>query len=175
MDDLARELGISKKTIYGYYDSKDSLVYNAVRDHMAAEMCETEDIVKAADNAPTAMINIARMVLKQLRKLGPKTIHDLRKYHKDAFDLLHVDYTIFIKEVIMQNLAKGKEEGLYLLDIDDDVISTLYINMLRTLTDQELFPPYDYARALLFEQMIKYHLRGITTEKGRKILANQSL
>lgn len=175
MDDIARELGMSKKTIYEIYKSKDDLVFQTVREHMANEMVATEDIVNQSSNAMLAMIDISKMVLVHLRKMAPKTINDLKKYHKDAYDLMHNDFIIFIKEVIEDNIKKGIKDGLYRKDLRADIISKIYISMMRSLVDPDTFPLLNYTKADLYKEMIDYHLRGVATAKGLQLLKAEEL
>ncbi|MFT4969847.1 MAG: AcrR family transcriptional regulator [Chitinophagales bacterium] len=175
MDDISRELGISKKTLYQYVDNKSDLVQKTLQLHFSQEKIVIGTAITDAENAIDEIIRIVRESLKQFRSMHPSSIYDIKKYYPEAWTIIDQFKTEFIYSCIKANISKGKEDGMYRMGIDEDVITKLYINSIDYLVNPYNFPPSDYNFSDLYKEFIAYHLHGISTEKGHKYLKNIQL
>jgi len=170
MDDLARMLGISKKTIYSFVENKSELVVEVIKDFI----CEEEEYVckltKTSKNAIDEITGIAVFVMKSLRKMKPAFVYDLEKYHVNAWSLINDGHLDNIEKTIKNNIKRGIEEGFYRNDLDENIQAKIYVGLVRILIDEEQFPSAQYERAYLYKHLLKYHLNGIINSKGRKEL-----
>lgn len=170
MDDLARNLGISKKTIYNFIDNKGELVEIALMNYLQKDQTEIKEIVDTSSDAIDSMVKIAKHILIFLRKMKPTLIYDLKKYYPNSWKMVEELHFGFIYEVVKNNILRGQHEGLYLEDIHADIIAKLYTAKSHAISDEQMFPLEAYQRATLFEEKIKYHMRGIVSDLGSKKL-----
>lgn len=175
MDDIARHLGMSKKTIYQYVTNKKELVRLMVSQTLDVEQCGVKDISESSANALDEIIAIARMVVSQLRSLGPSLVFDMKKYYAEEWNMIEQHHKGFVHQTIQANIERGIKEGLYRNDVDAIVISQLYIAMAQCIVDEEIFPLRDYSKSDLYRSLISYHLRGIVSDKGRLVIDQQSI
>lgn len=175
MDDISRELGISKKTLYQFVENKSDLVSKTLLQHFDHEKIIIEGAIHEAENAIDEIIRIARESLKQFRSMHPSSIYDIKKYYPEAWKIIDQFKTDFIYSCINENIKKGKTEGMYRLQIDEDVIAKLYINSIDYLVNPYNFPPMKYNFSDLYKEFISYHLQGISAEKGYLYLKNIQL
>lgn len=170
MDDVARELGVSKKTLYQFFADKTDLVNQCV-DHYLEKMNATCSHIMAKKelDAINAMLEITEQVRAILAQVNPSSMYDLKKYFKPAWDKLDADRRGFIRNNIRENIALGIKKGLYRKDIDLEIISHLYVYLVGFLTDPEKYDPAIDIRTLHME-IVKYHLRSICTIKGLEVL-----
>ncbi len=166
MDDVARELGISKKTLYQHVENKNDLVMKIIKDHISNEKSCLGAIEGEARDPIEHMLLIARYVLQILREVRPAAMYDLQKYYRDAWNIMDKFQQEHIYKTIRANLEAGIEQGLYRPEIDSDIIAKLYVGKTTVITDEELFPTREYDRDRLFREYITYHLRGILSDKG---------
>ncbi len=166
MDDVARELGISKKTLYQHVENKNDLVMKIIKDHISNEKSCLGAIEGEARDPIEHMLLIARYVLQILREVRPAAMYDLQKYYRDAWSIMDKFQQEHIYKTIRANLEAGIEQGLYRPEIDSDIIAKLYVGKTTVITDEELFPTREYDRDRLFREYITYHLRGILSDKG---------
>lgn len=169
MDDIARTLGISKKTLYQFVNNKADLIQKGLVMHIEEEKMVLNEIHKTAENAIDEMIKISRYVSQTLQKTNPSIIHDLQKYYQSSWKLmesLHFEHTYFL---IKNNITKGIVEGLYREDVSADIIAKLYIGRIDLVLDKNLFPVGEYTFSRVHSAMITYHLHGIMSEKGVKV------
>ena len=170
MDDIARELGISKKTLYQHVENKGDLVAKIGLRFLEQEVKDCEEIHKKSTDAIDEMLKIARNVIRHLRSLSSTTMYDLKKYYRETWQLFEQHNQQHIYAYIKANIERGQAEGIYRADADADIVARLYVGKSMLVTDEDVFPLQDYQRENLFEQYIQYHIRGIASADGLKLL-----
>jgi AcrR family transcriptional regulator len=173
MDDMARLMGISKKTIYNHVDNKKGLVSTVIETFIKKEHKEIKKISKNASNAIEEMTMIANMVLKTLRMMKPKLTYDIKKYHPQLWTFIEEVHFSFMKETIRKNIIRGQKEGLYRAVLDDLKISKIYFGIVRLCMDEDGLDEDAIPISELFSSFISYHLHAIINDKGRKELNKQ--
>lgn len=170
MDDISKNLGISKKTIYTFVENKEELINNVVETHLKQDQIDIATITENSTDAIDEMVSITKHILGFLRKMTPSLIYDLKKYHHGVWTKIESKHFIFIQDVINKNLIRGQQEGVYRQDLDATIISKLYVLQSNTITDEDQFPLATFNRVVLFQEMIRYHLHGIVSDLGRQKL-----
>jgi AcrR family transcriptional regulator len=170
MDDIAKNLGMSKKTLYQFFANKDELV-NAILDkHLETDLCFIESLSKSTDNAIDDLIHIATMVNETLKKIHPSIHYDLEKYHPTAWKKFGEHKRKFIYKSIHSNIVKGMKEGLFREDINPEILATLYVSKADVVFDPFVFPAEKFAFNRVYLEMLKQHIRGMATAKGLKYI-----
>lgn len=170
MDDISRELGISKKTLYQHFQDKNDLVDQCV-DHQIQDMnCNCEEIMGQSEDPISAMLAITDFFGNVVRTLNPSSMFDLKKYFKTNWDKLEANRREFIFNSIYGNIEAGKKKGLYRKDLDTEITSRLYVYLVGFITNPESYDRADMDFKTLHLEMIKYHLRSVCTPKGMELL-----
>lgn len=170
MDDLSKDLGVSKKTLYQYVPNKRALVSRLVDQHTQVTHTSMAEINDNAVDAIHAILRIAQYVVGKLRCVSPMVIYDLRKYYRDLWETMETKHRSFMYDLIKKNLERGKEQGLYRRELNADIISKLYVGKTTLVSDKELFPDIEYNQEDLFREYMTYHLHGIVSLKGIQLL-----
>ena len=170
MDDIASELGISKKTLYEYVDNKSKLIEEIFHKRTNEEKACMAEIKDTCRDAVDEILRIARYVINMLRELSPTTVYDLKKYYRKTWNHIESVHQAHIQDLISSNLQRGMNEGLYRSDLDPDIITKLYIGTSFLVADDELFPVDQYRMSELFQEFIHYHIRGIASPGGLTLL-----
>jgi AcrR family transcriptional regulator len=171
MDDIAKELGMSKKTLYQYFDNKSDLIEQIFQKHIEEEKLIIAQIRQQATDAIDEMLRIARFIVKMLQDISPTTVYDLKKYYCSTWDKMDTLHKKDIYANIKENLIRGIQQGVYRNDLNPDIIAKLYIAKTSLIIEEDIFPTRDYDMGELFQEFINYHIQGIASEKGRKMLA----
>lgn len=166
MDDVARELGISKKTLYQFVTDKDELVGKVIDSEIDIRQNQICRCFGTGLNAIEELFEITAFMNRMMKDQNPATEHDLKKYYPHHFHRIVAIRRERMFEYIILNLKKGKEEGLYRSDLDEDVIGKLYLSRAENIHNNELFTVEEYTSSRLFTELLTYHIRGISTEKG---------
>jgi len=168
MDDIARFMGISKKTIYNVITNKNSLVVAAVSAFIKEEEKTISQLIASSENALDEMFKISRHVHQLLKSLRPSLAYDLKKYYPIAWEKVQTKHFDFIEEVIAKNIERGIKDGFYRDNLDSTVIAKLYINISTLMAREEVFNPQDYQMSEIYDFVIAYHMNGILNNTGRK-------
>lgn len=166
MDDLARELGISKKTIYKHFRDKEDLIDNVIDADVKSDIDACLACTKLEGNSIRKMIEISKHVSLSHQDLNPAVIYDLKKYYPAQWKKMEKMQNDFIKESIQTNIECGIEEGLFREDIDAEIISSIYRHLVEALMSILTHPNNSNNFQTIHRQMIRYHLYGVCTRKG---------
>lgn len=173
MDDVARELRISKKTLYQYVKDKNDLVCQTLTFHCKSEVTVSGEIISRNANAIDELIEISKYVSQQLKQVHPSIHYDLEKYYPDAWRIFTAHKMEHIYSCVAQNLEKGLKQGLYRTNINIPIIARIYISRIDAVFDSLIFPQNKFKMTDVYSELLRYHIRGIASEKGIKYLAQR--
>lgn len=166
MDDVARELGISKKTIYKYFENKADLIQKAVQTVHDSIQATLMEIHGNSTNPIDELIEIDSVVCKIMKGHNPSLRYQLQKYYPKTYSYLYEGRHSLIHKMIKENIEMGQKGGWYREDASKEVISFLYCAKVDTIPDeeQEVFASFDMP--FIMNQALMYHIRGIASAKG---------
>lgn len=170
MDDIARELGMSKKTIYSFFSNKSEIVYSVTSEHIAQEKCDFEEIHGKASNAVEEFIMVMSWLRKTMAEMSATMIYDVQKYYPEAWKLFQEFKMKTIYKHILENLEKGVEEGLYRPNMNLDIITRLRLEEIEIGFRENVFPHEEYDTTEVQVELLSHFFHGITTIKGRKLI-----
>lgn len=170
MDDIARKLGISKKTIYQYVENKTELIEQIFSLKFEEDTREMQTIRNNSKDAIEEILKVASQVIHYLRTISPTTVYDLQKYYGSVWRQFETQHKMYFFNLMRENLARGIKQGLYRSDLDADIIAKLCVGKTSLLVDEDIFPMQQFKPEDLYREHMIYHIHGIATPKGRAIL-----
>lgn len=170
MDEVARQLGISKKTLYLYVDNKKDLVKKMMEIHIDCEQCNLEETFKKCDNAIDEIMEMTKEVSSQMNGVHPSIMFDMKKYHPEAFQILLNHKDQFVRNCIHKNLENGVKEGLYRQNLNVEIVTQLYLSMVGSIINSENTSVQEFNFQNVHSEMMRYHIRGVASTKGREYL-----
>lgn len=170
MDDVAREMGISKKTLYQFVTDKEDLVGKFIDNEIAIRKEEICKCFRIGLNAIEELFEISIFMNKMMRDQNPATEYDLKKYYPHDHQKIVKTRREGIYSYILLNLKKGKQEGLYRKELNDEIIAKLYLLRSESIHINDIFTIEEFTSLKLFVELLTYHVRGIATEKGIMVL-----
>ncbi len=171
MDDIARELGMSKKTLYQFFENKIDMLSQMTDHQMVQDRLALASLKGHSKNALEELLGFARHALKEISKFtSPTIIFDLQKYYPEIWKKFEDFQDEIIYKFVKENIDRGISESLYRDDLDADIIAKLYVTKTMCVIDEDMFPTRQYDKVKLFKQYFYYHIRGIATTKGLKLL-----
>ncbi|MEQ6119566.1 TetR/AcrR family transcriptional regulator [Reichenbachiella sp. MALMAid0571] len=169
MDEIARELGISKKTIYQYFKDKDDMVYQITRNTIEKDKSEFEAAMKQSGNLVSALVQMSKCLRENFNKINPSLIFDVQKYHPQSWSMW-MDYkNDFIFNTILNTIEKGKTEGIFRQEINAEILAKFRIEQVQMSFDEKIFPrnKFDFKEVQL--ALFDHFVHGVLTPKGLKI------
>lgn len=170
MDDVVSELGISKKTLYQYFKDKTDLVRAAMDYDFEAKKNEYLNCHDKQINAVEELINFSIVQLKMVTSHSPTLLYDLSKYYPEISIEFQTKKREQMLKGLLTNLKRGKAEGLYRKDIDENLIAKLNLVRVEGMMNSKIFKIEELMSKEFFKEAFTYHAYGIVSDKGRIIL-----
>ena len=169
MDDVAKALGMSKKTLYQYYSDKDELVAEATRAHLERERIEFDEIFCNSENSIKCLFSISQCMRKSLSEINPSVLFELKRFYPKSWEYWTEFKDQFIFKSIVENIKKGIEEEYFRSEVNAEILANLRVMEIQILFDRESFPSEKFNFMEVQMQLFNHFVYGITTEKGRKL------
>jgi len=170
MDDLANEMGISKKTIYSHFKNKTQLVEECTLSVFEAISQGIDFICSQGKNPIEELYEIKKFAMKHLKDEKASPQYQLQKYYPKIHNTLKQKQFEVMKDCVVDNVRRGIELGIYRSTLDINFVARIYFSGVTSVKDHTLFPLEEFPITRLMDNYLEYHLRGIVTPEGRKIL-----
>lgn len=170
MDDIAKDLGVSKKTIYQLYADKNDLVKAYMVNEREDHTKNIEEIVKSSKNAIEEIILTMQFMSKTFNRINPNLFYDMQKYHPQSWAIFREFKEKFMTQLVVQNIEKGKSEGLYRSDINTKIMARFRLEQVEMAMNPSIFPADKYNHTEVQIQLLDHFMHGICTLKGHKLI-----
>jgi AcrR family transcriptional regulator len=170
MDDIARHLGMSKKTIYQFFKDKNELVIALVKKKLQEDETQMNEIISRSSNVIEEMINMMKCSEEIFSRINPIVIHDMQKYHPDAWTLFENFKAGVIIDTLEQLLSKGIKQGYIRPEIDVKIMAKMRVNQVEMGFNSSIFPVAEFNTWKVQYQFLEHFNYGICTLKGYKLL-----
>ena len=174
MDDIANDLGISKKTIYKYFKNKHDLVSQTVTHMHENCICKIDGVCQLGYNAIEENFEVKKIFKEMFQASTDESpMYQLEKYYPKVFKNVMQNEFMMFKDCIIKNLEKGISEGLYREDIEINIVTRFYFALIMAVHNDNLFTYNKNTINKLEINALEYHTRSIATTKGIKELEKQ--
>jgi AcrR family transcriptional regulator len=174
MFDIARDCGVSKKTVYEHFVDKQALIDEGMQQLLNSHIAYFNESLQNTDNAIEEMIRNMKYVVNIAKTLNPVMLHEIQKYHPDTWRSIESFKSDGILCNIKENLKRGMAEGLYRQNLHIDIVARMRQLQLEAAFDPIQYPADLFEMPLVMEQVTAHFILGIATIKGHK-LVNQYL
>jgi len=169
MDDVAKHLSMSKRTIYEKFPHKEAIVEILLKEHLKKHL---DDCIKYRNASSNAIEEIFMMLapLKELfEAMNPRLLFELKKFHPQAWrEFVEFKRTTLLNSMVA-NMKRGIKEGIYRDDIDVHILAALRIEEVELAWNPDVYPPKEFNLAKVQICLLEHFLFGITNIKGHQI------
>jgi len=169
MDQIAEEVGMSKRTIYELFKDKDALVLECLETMHIRYTQEIQEILTNASNVIEALYHLGKHTEKTKSMINRSFFEDLKKLYPNMWETMKKRNKPGIGSFSYKILVKGIEEGIIKKDINIEIVDTFIFKMMETFHKKEGFPENTSDKDLLKNIIIPYYM-GISTDKGKKLI-----
>lgn len=166
MDDVCRELSMSKKTLYQYFSNKSDLVDQAVRHVFCAHKETMDQIGREHENAIDRMIGRFTFLMRMMESHGPNMMFPLKKYYPKTFEWLFEQRQRTMIEALTQTLRDGQAQRLFREDLDPELVARIHFTTMVGLADGDLQSESLAERREIIWTAITLFIRSISTAQG---------
>lgn len=170
MDDIAKHLGMSKKTIYQFFKDKNELVIALVKKKLNDDERQIDAIISKSGNVIEEMINMMKCSEDIFSRINPIVIHDMQKYHPEAWKQFQNFKSGVLVRTLEELLTKGIKQGYIRPGIDVKIMAILRLNQVEMGFNIAVFPVAEFNTWKVQQQFLEHFNYGICTLKGYKLL-----
>ncbi|MEN8137936.1 MAG: TetR/AcrR family transcriptional regulator [Bacteroidota bacterium] len=173
MDDISKQLGISKKTLYTVIKDKHDLIEKtsfAISDQILETI---NDLLKKKLDPITELLEIEKIVCDIVTGIDRSSIYQFQKFYPDIHKKLHDRQKEAIINMIKDNLRRGINDGLYRGDLNINFIANIDYYFSHLLSDTDIFDPHEFDLRKIKHEYLIYHLRGIASYKGLSFIESK--
>jgi AcrR family transcriptional regulator len=168
MDDIAKKVGVSKKTIYQFFNDKGSIVIKSVQEHFSEHKSDIEKALGKSDNAIQSLYNISKCMKKHVESSNPTVLYDLQRYFPKAYKKFLEFRDNFMHNKLRNILTQGIEEGYFRPELNAHVLVIMRIVQVESTFNAEIYPRDQFDFKMLHEQLLDHFIHGLLTEKGKE-------
>ena len=170
MDDIARHLGMSKKTIYQFFKDKNELVIALVKRKLQEDEDQVSEIISKSGNVIEEMINMMKCSEEIFSRINPIVIYEMQKYHPEAWKHFQNFKSGVLVQTLEDLLNKGIKQGYIRPEIDVKILAKLRVNQVELGFNTSIFPVAEFNVWKVQQQFNEHFNYGICTLKGYKLL-----
>jgi AcrR family transcriptional regulator len=170
MDQISGHLGISKRTLYENFNDKNTLLKEGIGYFRKKMHSEANDVLKSSSNVIEGLYFIGKHGEEMRKSLNPLFFEDIRKYYPDTYAVIS-DRSHNREYSIMLTLIKhGMNDGVFNNSLKPEIVNEFWQEIMNIFMNEEVFPRDRYTQKELLMNMIIPYLKGISTEKGQKLI-----
>lgn len=174
MFDIARDCGISKKTVYEHFSDKQALIDEGMQQLLQSHTAFFQHAIKEADNAIDELVRSMKYITGIAKTLNPVMLFEIHKYHPETWSTIENFRGNCILFGIKENLKRGMAEGVYRQNLNIEIVARMRQLQLDAAFDPVQYPAENFEMHEVMEQVTAHYILGIATIKGHK-LVNQYL
>ncbi len=171
MDDVAKKLSISKKTLYKYVSDKVDLIEKCLFFDFERKTKEFDIIISESKNAIDEISDMVKVFSYMIKTYYPVILNELEIYYPEIHEKIEIREMERVYNLLKSNFIKGKQQKLYRQNIDCDLIAKMFIIFYFSRIDNEIVSCRDFANPEALKEFFSYHLYASCTEKGFQALA----
>ncbi|MEZ0485250.1 TetR/AcrR family transcriptional regulator [Fibrella aquatica] len=158
LDDIARQLGMSKKTLYQYFESKEDLVKQMLENQLNDSLDEASAIQEQTANPIAGALLIWDRLIHYKQTVNPNLLRDIERHYPAAWHYFQTFRTHYINTILVGNLRAGVERALYRPDLADNESVMAWLWLEQSQCDI----PFEGAGPIIKHQFV----RGLLTKQG---------
>lgn len=169
MDMVARDCGISKRTLYETFPNKHNLISNVIKYNQQKTHDTYTEIYEQSSNSFEALMGFYTHARELVRRVSPVFVADIKRLYPEVFDEYQANEVTHI-DALAKILSRSQDEGLALPGIKCKIAAFLLINTIKNLHNMPNFPFPEFTITEVFDGAFLNFMRGIATEKGQVII-----
>lgn len=170
MDEIAKEFGISKKTLYQKYKNKEELLEEVLEYKLHEVIDRLQYLDDNVENAIERMFCRDEEIDKVSHSNNNILIRQLLKYYPTIFHKHMLNFSTKFTEVLVHNIEKGRNQGLYREDFNAEIYAKIFFQLVMSYDSSPFFDTEVIEREYFVQEALLLYMNAITNEKGKEVL-----
>ena len=165
MDELAAQMGISKRTLYEVFGDKETLLIACIQQNQKNGELFMQEVIATSQNVLEVILRAYKRSIELAQKTTPKFLEEIHKYPK-AYEVMNRHNSDTQRTISFYQ--QGVAQGLFRDDVNFLIFQELVKNWMEMMLNSDILHKYPFLD--VFTSILLTALRGISTEKGIKLL-----
>ena len=170
MDDIAKEFGMSKKTLYQMYANKEALLEDVLEFKLTQVIDKLNELDFKIENAVDRMFCRDEEIEKAAQSNNSLLIRQLIKYYPAIFNKHMMNFSERFAEVLIHNIDRGREQGYYRNDFDATIYAKIFFQLVMSYDSSPFLDTSKTDRTQYNNEALMFYMNAITNEKGKEQL-----
>ena len=166
MDDIAAALGISKRPLYEVFADKETLLKESILKIQQDRDKYLQEVYEHSSNVLEVILAVFQKSIEIFHKTNKRFFEDIKKYPK-VYAMMQ-DRRDSDSEKTMFFFKSGVEQGIFRSDVNFAIVNLLVREQFDVLLNTDICSEYPFIE--VYESIMFTYIRGISTEKGAKVL-----
>jgi AcrR family transcriptional regulator len=167
MDDIARHLSVSKKTLYVEFKDKEELVLEVTKREMEKHLATFDEIEQSAGSALEELYRSSLEMRRTLQAMSPNLLFDLQKYHPAVWKVFRSYKENNFRANLERILIRGVKEQVFRPEIHPRILSILRMKEAELCFDHQVYPTSDFDYRDVQVVVLDHFIHGLLTDHGR--------
>ncbi|MBD3748842.1 MAG: TetR/AcrR family transcriptional regulator [Sphingobacteriales bacterium] len=172
MDDIAKHLGMSKKTIYAHFRDKNDLVKSLITKMLKNDECNMQECMNHSSNAIEEVFLMMNFLKEMLSNINPIVFYDLEKYHNEAYKMMMEFHQNRVYHSVKINLERGIAENIFRPEINTEILAHARVGQINWIFESELIKSGKFSMYDVMYELTMQFLHGICTLGGHVLINN---
>lgn len=170
MDDIAKEFGMSKKTLYQHYKNKEALLEDVLAFKLNDVIEQLNMLDDTVENAVERMFCRDQQIEEAVKSNKSLFIRQLVRYYPAIFNKHISEFSDRFTDVLLRNIKKGREQGYYRTDFNETAYAQLFFSLIMSYDSSPFIDNEIFDRNQFHEEVVLFYMNAITTEEGKKYI-----
>jgi AcrR family transcriptional regulator len=168
MDEAAEALGMSKKTLYRYFPSKEELLAEVTGAHMEECDSELKAICNRHEISPLERLKLTMTYITGLfSQMSEPLVHDLRRHAPEIWKQVEQHRQKNIENDFGALIKEGRQKGQFRKDVDERLFILIYSHVVRDILNPETLSGLPFKPSQVYDTICKVLFEGLLTDKAR--------
>lgn len=168
MDDIARQAGISKKTLYQHFDNKNKVIIAALDWYKDSLCTHADQLMNTAADAVEGFVRVKANFENVFKEVNPLSIFELQRFYPEGYRQFRSNMERDV-ESVKRNLEQGMAEGNYRDDFDTEIMARFHIECALMIVMPNVLMKDKFDMHRVNSEITEHFIRGILTPKGEKL------
>ncbi len=170
MDQIAKRLGVSKRTIYEHFTDKTQLLEATIDESTKLHDEYLKDVFTTSSDVIELVVAGLKFGVASLKEINPIYMEDLQLYYPKVYDCSFNQRRQELASGFEDLLTRGIKEGFFRSNINVKLVAKIFMEQINAMNNRYIFPVNEYPTSELFEALLLNFTRGISTLEGVKKL-----
>ncbi|MGA7160166.1 MAG: TetR/AcrR family transcriptional regulator [Bacteroidota bacterium] len=167
LDEIAAELGMSKKTLYKHFKDKEDLLRAGIEENLRNVAREIEAITASDDSFAEKLAKVMMLIGKQMSRLSRGAMLDMQKFTPELWKQIETFRREQIFNKIGKMIAQAREENIFRSTVNEKILTLMIISSIQGILNPEVLSQNSFSAEEAFRIIFRTIFEGALTEDAR--------